>query len=152
MASSGSSTSGRNLLGLFEQQTDVGTLSRPGSCTYDDERQLYTIEGSGTNVWGEHDDFHFVWKRIAGNFIVSARADFIGAGVEPHRKFGWMVRTSLDTASANINAGVHGDGLTALQFRRVAGAPTEEVRFALTGPDVIQLERKDDTYIMSAAH
>ena len=37
MASSGSSTSSSNLLGLFEQQTDVGTVSRPGSCTYDDE-------------------------------------------------------------------------------------------------------------------
>jgi TolB protein len=152
MAASGSSTSGRNTLGLFEQQTDVGTVSRPGSCTYDAERQLYTIEGSGTNIWGDHDDFQFVWKRITGNFIVSARADFIGAGVEPHRKLGWMVRTSLDTASANVSSGVHGDGLTSLQFRRTAGAPTEEVRFAITGPDVIQLERRGDTYIMSAAH
>jgi hypothetical protein len=151
MASSGSSTSGRNTFGLFEQQTDVGTVSRPGSCRYDHGRQIYTIEGSGANIWGDRDDFHFVWKHITGNFIVSARADFVGAGVDPHRKFGWMVRTSLDSASANINAAVHGDGLTSLQFRRNAGAPTEEARSAISGPDVIQLERKGDTYIMSAA-
>ena len=90
---------------------------------------------------GDRDDFHFVWKHITGNFIVSARADFIGAGVDPHRKFGWMVRTSLDSASANINAAVHGDGLTSLQFRRNAGAPTEEARSAISGPDVVPFGR-----------
>jgi TolB protein len=152
MTASGSPSYDGNALGLFEEQTDVGTVSRPGFCVYDREQQAYTIEGSGANIWSAHDDFHYVWKRITGNFIVSARVQFIGAGVEPHRKLGWMVRTSLDPSSANMNAGVHGDGLTSLQFRRAAGAPTEEVRFAITGPDVIQLERKGDTYIMSVAH
>jgi Tol biopolymer transport system component len=151
MTSTGSSGSDRNPLGLFEQQTDVGTVSRPGSCRYDSDRQAYTIEGSGANVWGQHDAFQYVWKRMAGNFIVSARAEFMGAGVDPHRKLGWMVRASLDAGSANVSAGLHGDGLTSLQFRRAAGAPTEELRFAIGGPDVIQLERKGDTYIMSAA-
>src|SRR5215212_4320812 len=144
--------SNANALGVFEDETDVAAISRPGSCVYDAEHQAYTIEGAGANIWHAHDEFHYVWKRITGNFIVSARVHFIGAGVEPHRKLGWMVRASLDPASANINTGIHGDGLTTLQFRRAAGAPTEEVRFAITGPDVIQLERKGDTYIMSVAH
>lgn len=145
-------SSDRNALGLFEAQTDVGTVSRPGACVYDGEQQAYTIEGAGANIWGDHDDFHYVWRRMTGNVIVSARVQFIGAGVDPHRKLGWMVRASLDPSAANVNAAVHGDGLTTLQFRRAAGAPTEEVQFAITGPDVIQLERKGDTYIMSAAH
>jgi TolB protein len=46
---------------------------------------------------------------------------------------------------------VHGDGLTALQFRRTRGGATEEVRSTLQAPDVIQLERKGSTYIMSVA-
>lgn len=152
MTSSGSLASDENALGLFEQQTDVGTVSWPGSCIYDAEHQAYTVAGAGANIWHAHDDFHYVWKRITGNFIVSAQVQFVGAGVEPHRKLGWMVRTSLDPASANMNAGVHGDGLTSLQFRRAEGAPTEEVQFAITGPDVIQLERKGDMYAMSVAH
>ena len=144
--------SGANALGLFEQQTDVGALSQPGSCSYNADQQVYTIEGSGANIWGERDAFHYVWKRLTGNFVVSARAQFAGTGVDPHRKLGWMVRASLDPSSANLNAAVHGDGLTSLQFRRAAGAPTEEVRLAITGPDVVQLERKGDTYTMSVAH
>src|SRR5215207_9494841 len=111
MTSSGSLSSDQNALGLFEQQTDVGTVSRPGSCIYDAEHQVYTITGAGANIWHAHDDFHYVWKRITGNFIVSAQVQFVGAGVELHRKLGWMLRTSLDPASANMNAAVHGDGL-----------------------------------------
>src|ERR1700694_2776242 len=100
------SSSQGHTLGLFEGETDVGTVKLAGSTTYDAEQQTYTIAGGGANIWADHDDFHFIWKRMSGNFIVSARADFIGMGVEPHRKLGWMARTSLDTASANVNAGV----------------------------------------------
>src|ERR1700738_1392425 len=125
---------------MFESETDVGSVKLSGSTTYDAEQQTYAIAGGGANVWGDHDDFHFVWKRMRGTFIVSARADFVGTGVEPHRKLGWVVATSLDTDSANVNATIHGDGLTSIQFRRFTGDPTEEVRSRLVGADVIQLE------------
>jgi TolB protein len=138
-------------LGIFERQNDIGNVYKPGSATYDAEKQEYTINGSGANMWVDHDEFHFVWKRMKGDFILTTRAQFIGEGVEQHRKIGWMVRSSLDSDSAHVNAAVHGDDLTSLQFRRGKGAMTEEVRSSLKGPDVIQLERKGDTYTMSAA-
>jgi tricorn protease-like protein len=138
-------------LGIFELQQDIGKVNNAGSATYDAEKQQYTIKGSGANMWADHDEFHFVWKRMKGNFILTTRAQFIGEGVEQHRKIGWMVRSSLDSDSAHVNAAVHGDGLTSLQFRRGKGAITEEVRSSLKGADVIQLERKGDTYTMSAA-
>ena len=68
-----------------------------------------------------------------------------------HRKLGWMVRPNLAPESPHINAVVHGDGLTSLQFRRTAGAMTEEIRSELTGADVIQLERHGRRYTMSVA-
>ena len=138
-------------LGTFERQNDIGKVNRAGSATYDAERQEYSIQGSGANMWFDRDEFHFVWKRLKGNFIVTTRAEFIGKGVEQHRKIGWMVRSSLDPDSMHVNAAVHGDGLTSLQFRRVKGGPTEEARLSLNGADVIQLERKGDAYVMSAA-
>ena len=138
-------------LGQFEGQTEVGSVDAPGSCQYDVERQAYTIAGSGANIWGNHDDFHFVWKRLKGNFIVTMRAAFIGAGVNPHRKLGWMARTSLEPGSTHVSTSVHGDGMAALQFRRTPGGPTGEMRTPKPGVDVIQLERKGNTYIMSAA-
>ena len=141
----------RNTLNQFEDQTDIGNIHRPGSCTFEPKGQVYTVAGAGANIWLDHDEFHFVWKRLAGDFIVTAQTAFEGAGKNPHRKLGWMARASLDTDSAHVCTGVHGDGLLSLQFRRTQGTATEEVRAALTGADVIQLERKGATYTMSVA-
>src|SRR5258707_13935545 len=73
-------------LGLFEGQSDVGKVNQPGSVVYDDDKEEYTVAGSGTNMWADHDEFHFIWKRMKGDFILTARAAFIGKGVEAHRK------------------------------------------------------------------
>src|SRR3954464_13041422 len=141
-------------VGIFAGQSDVGHTRRPGSASYNTERQSYTIAGSGQNMWGDHDDFHFVWKRMTGNFILSTRARFSGKGVEAHRKIGWTIRPSLDSSAAHVTGALHGDGLVSLQFRRTPGATTEELKSAdsLPGADaVIQLERRDGLYIMSVA-
>ena len=138
-------------LGVFEQQSDVGDPARHGSATYDSTRQRYTVAGSGRNMWVDRDEFHFVSKRLTGDFILTARARLIGRGIEPHRKLGWTVRSSLAASSPHVTAAVHGDGLTALQWRRSAGAITEEERSAVSGADVIQLERRGETFIMSVA-
>ncbi|RYF51950.1 MAG: biopolymer transporter TolR, partial [Cytophagaceae bacterium] len=138
-------------LGLFDGHGDVGAVLKPGSATYNPQTRTYALSGSGYNVWFDHDEFQFMWKRIKGDFILYTRAALVGKGVDPHRKVGWMVRTSLDSKSPHINAVEHGDGLTSLQFRRTEGGNTEEVRSSLTGADVIQLERKGNTYTMRVA-
>jgi TolB protein len=142
-------------VGIFDAQTDVGHVRRAGSTSYDPQRQTYAVAGSGQNMWGDHDDFHFVWKRMTGNFILSTRARFIGAGVEPHRKLGWIIRPSLETSSPHVSAALHGNGLASLQFRQTTGATTEEMKSRDSLPPnsdaVIQLERRDGVYIMSVA-
>jgi len=138
-------------LGLFDAETDVGRVIHKGSTMYNPATQEYTIEGSGTNIWFNHDEFHFVWKKIKGDFLVRTTAAFIGTGVEAHRKFGWMARRSLDSSSAHINAVVHGDGLTSLQYRAATGIVTEEKKSLVTHADVVQLERRGNRFIMSVA-
>jgi hypothetical protein len=138
-------------LGLFEGQSEVGKVNQPGSAVFDDDKDEYTVAGSGSNMWGDHDEFHFVWKRMKGNFILTARAAFIGKGIEAHRKIGWIIRPGLDADSPQVSAVVHGDGLASLQFRRAKGTVTEEIRSKVTAPDVVQLERKGNTYVMAVA-
>lgn len=145
------SSSQQKTLGIFDDQTDVGQETKPGATVYDMARDEYTITGSGTNMWLGADEFHFVWKRMRGDFLLTTRARFVGKGVEAHRKIGWQVRANLDADSPHASAVVHGDGLASLQFRRSKGGNTEEVKSKLTAPDVIQLERKGNTYIMSVA-
>ena len=139
-------------VGMFDAQADVGRAK--GSAAYDPVSQAYQISGTGQNMWDTRDDFHFVWKRMTGNFILSTRARFVGAGVDPHRKIGWTIRSSLETNSPHVTAALHGDGLASLQFRRTKGGITEEEKSRDSLPDadaVIQLERRDSLYIMSVA-
>ena len=54
--------------------------------------QEYTLTAGGTNMWARRDEFHFAWKRMTGDFILQARVELLGKGVDPHRKLGWIVR------------------------------------------------------------
>jgi len=139
------------MIGLFENQADVGAVQHAGAATYDSLTQQYLVAGSGANIWFGKDEFHFLWKRMKGDFILQARGAFIGKGADPHRKWGWMIRNSLDSSAAMTSVQVHGDGLTAFQFRKSPGGNVEENRSAITAPDVIQLERRGKLYIMSVA-
>jgi TolB protein len=151
---SGSALGAQQTIGTFDSQSDVGHPRIAGTASYEPAQQKYLIAGSGQNMWGDHDDFHFVWKRMTGNFILSTRARFIGAAGDPHRKIGWTIRPSLETSAPHVTAALHGNGLMSLQFRRATGGTTEENKSRDSLPDadaVIQLERRDGVYIMSVA-
>jgi hypothetical protein len=138
-------------LGPFDGHGDVGSPKIAGSAVYNAVSQEFSLSAGGANMWAERDEFRFVWKRMTGDFILQARVEFLGEGVDPHRKAGWMVRTARDADSPYVDGVVHGDGLTSLQFRRTKGAITAQTELAVKAPDVIQLERKGGTYIFSAA-
>jgi Tol biopolymer transport system component len=138
-------------LGAFDDHGDVGSPTLAGTAAYNAFSQEYTLSAAGVNMWGPRDEFHFVWKRLSGSFIVQARVELLGTGVDAHRKLGVMVRSTLDADSPYADAVVHGDGLTSLQFRRAKGGETEEMRSATTGADVVQLERQGDRVVVRVA-
>jgi Tol biopolymer transport system component len=139
-------------LGVFDGHGDIGEVDRPGTAVYDGQKQEYLIEGSGINMWFASDEGHFLWKKLRGDFILSARVEFVGPGHAAHRKIGWMARAGLDPDSAHVSAVVHGDGLTAIQYRPARGEQTLESAIGVTGPNQVQLERRGRLYIMSVAH
>ncbi len=137
--------------GLFEDHADVGAVQTPGTFAYDPKRQVYRLSGSGTNMWAGHDEFFFAWRKLRGDFILSGDAAFVGTGGDPHRKIGWMIRRDLDPGSPYVDAALHGDGLTSLQFRTAAGGETAQLESPLSAPGFVQLERRGGRYLMSVA-
>lgn len=138
-------------LGLFEQQGDVGSPAHAGSAQYDSSRQTYLVAGGGENMWLTNDAFHFVWKKMSGDCVAAANIAWIGAGGNAHRKAGLIIRQSLAPDSPYVDAVVHGDGLTSLQFRDASGGPTREIQANLTRPSRLRLERQGDMVFMSLA-
>jgi hypothetical protein len=109
LASAPNSIAQKNNVGLFDDHGDVGNPKLPGSIVYDAQAQQYTMQGAGSNMWAAADQFHFLWKKIKGDFIISATVRFIGKGTDNHRKIGIIARDKLTTDSRYADACVHGD-------------------------------------------
>jgi TolB protein len=143
-------------LGIFEDHADVGYPKKTGSTQYDEARQVYTLTGGGYNVWFGRDEFHYLYNKLKGDFILTANFEFIGKGTDPHRKVGWMIRSSLSENASHLSAVTHGDGLTVLQWRELPGAlmrdPEDEISFPKKNLQIVQLERIGKKMTMRVAH
>ena len=139
-------------IGVFDHFTNVGSPEIAGTANYSEPTQVYRLSGSGSNIWFGQDSFSYLWKKMSGDFIIQTQFHFIGQGHELHRKTGLMIRSSQASNSSVISCTVHGDGLTSLQYRSKAGEDMKEIKFSISGPDVLQLEKKGNTFIMSVAH
>jgi Tol biopolymer transport system component len=129
-------------VGVFEGHADVGTVLHAGSARYDAAAKTYTLTGSGENMWFARDAFHFAWTTVTGDVSLTADVALGGAGKDPHRKAVLMIRQGLDPDAAYVDAAVHGDGLTALQFRDAKGANTHEVQANVPAPARVRLVRR----------
>lgn len=134
-------------LGVFEKSGDLGPATRPGTAAYSPKSETYELSSTGSGP----EDSHFAWKRMRGDFILTARAEFVGRGVGERQRMGWMVRSSLEPGAPFASATVQGDGAAALQFRRQAGSAPEVKASKATGADVIQLERKGNVFALWVA-
>ena len=139
-------------LGLFDAHGDVGNPIRQGNVTYNPATQEYLMEGAGTNMWQRIDQFHFLWKKIKGDFIITASVKFIGKGVAGHRKIGIIARDQLTTGSRYADACVHGGMplLTSLQYRLSDNDTTGQVAVSATHPTDIYFQRKGNVFTFSA--
>jgi Tol biopolymer transport system component len=135
-------------IGLFTGHTDVGTVLHPGSVQYDAARHEYTISGSGENVWATSDAFQFVWKKMEGDFTLTADISVLGQGGDPHKKAMLMARQSLDADSAYADVALHGVGLTSLQSRDAKGADTHEIQSNISAPKKLRLQKYGDEFTM----
>ncbi|HKL31145.1 MAG TPA: hypothetical protein VJ919_01355, partial [Tangfeifania sp.] len=105
---------------------NIGNPKLKGDFSFDAKEQSFRVEGAGYNVWFERDEFYFVSQEVEGDFIFSANLKFFGEGVDPHRKMGLMIRNSDAEDAVYMDAAVHGDGLTSLQYREKKGNETLE--------------------------
>lgn len=143
-------------VGIFRFSSDIGNPKNHRSSVFNKTDQVYSIKGSGYNIWFTRDELHYLYNKIKGDFILTANFSFVGKGVEPHRKTGWMLRATEDDDSPHISAVVHGDGLTLMQWRDFKGDsmkdPEDQIFAKGSSYEVIQIERAGKIIIMRAAH
>ncbi len=142
--------SGAPSLGIFEGQSDVGSVTPAGAAVYDAATGVYTLTAAGTNLWSTVDGFHLVWKKMSGDLSLSADINFpVTAGEHnPHRKAILIFRQTLDADAVYADAALHGVGLTALQSRAAKGSETTGLELNITAPRRLRITKRGDTITM----
>jgi hypothetical protein len=76
--------------GWFHQ--DIGPVGAPGMAT--DDGSTMTVAGSGTDIWGTSDEFHWVFTLTSGDFDIVARVKSV-QNVNIWTKAGVMLREQI---------------------------------------------------------
>src|SRR5262249_38150572 len=135
-----------------DSQSDIGSVVPAGTGKYDSSSGLYTLTAAGANTWYRVDDFHYLWKKASGDLALTAEVSFPAHTdnhePNPHRKGILMFRQALDPGGAYADVGVHGSGLTALQYRGERGANTQDNELNIDAPRTVRLEKRGDTFTL----
>jgi len=101
----------------------------------------YTMTASGEDIWGNSDQFHFVWKEHSGAASIIAKVESL-ENTDPFAKAGVMIRDTLEPDSANATLLITPENGVRFQFRNTTGGTTD--RFfeeGITAPQWVKLER-----------
>lgn len=141
-----------NVLGLFEGQSDVGSVMPPGTGRFSPATGTYTLTSAGANTWYHVDGFHYVWRKASGDMALTADIVFpphsYSHDPDPHRKGILMFRQTLDAGGAYAAVGAHGSGMTALQYRRERGVNTQDIELNSDAPRTVRIEKRGDLFTL----
>ena len=123
---------------------DVGTAVAEGGSSYDNG--VFTLVGSGTDIGGTADAFHYVYQSASGDYNILGRV-VTEEIVNPAAKSGIMIRNSLDPADMEASVLLTpGNGIL-FQWRGAYGGSTASATVPnVTAPYWVQLIRSANTF------
>jgi endonuclease/exonuclease/phosphatase family metal-dependent hydrolase/regulation of enolase protein 1 (concanavalin A-like superfamily) len=122
---------------------DVGAVAAAGAAT--SVNNIFTVEGSGNDVWGTADEFRFVYRQLTGDGSVVSQVSAID-NVNSWVKAGVMMRETLNANSRHAFMLVSpGKGL-AFQRRTSTGGSTSTTAASGSAPYYVKLSRSGNTF------
>jgi uncharacterized protein (TIGR03790 family) len=121
-------------------EADIGAVTARGSSIYSRATGNLTLVGSGADVGGPADAFHFIYASESGGQI-QARVSTLAA-IDDTAKAGVMFRASLDAGSPEVSLLVTPAGALGLQWRSTEGSDTEQVIVPAAVPVWVRIDRQ----------
>jgi hypothetical protein len=111
---------------------------------------VLTLTGDGTDIWGNADDFAFVYKSLTGDGSIVARVVSVGTGTNTWAKGGVMIRADLTpgaTDAYTVISGSAGNGAS-FQYRLTpnGGCVNLDATTAIPVPYWVKLTRAGSTF------
>ena len=105
---------------------DIGTVPFAGDATF--ASGTFSVTGSGADVWGTADQFHYAYTTLTGDGTIVARVASIPLNVNAWVKAGVMIRESLAAGAAHGFMLVSASKGVAFQRRPAAGGASVSTR------------------------
>ncbi|MBA3886479.1 MAG: metallophosphoesterase [Acidobacteria bacterium] len=122
---------------------DIGAVGQSGSTV--ESAGTFTVKGSGSDVWGTADGFHYTYRQLAGDGEIVARAATI-ENTDQWAKAGVMMRETLGAGSRHAFALVSPSKGLAFQRRLTTGGESVHTSGgAGTAPRWVRLVRSGST-------
>lgn len=126
-------------------QSDIGSVPLAGSGSY--SSNTFSVTGSGTDIWGTADAFHYVYSTLSGDGSIVARVASVQPGVSSWVKAGVMIRETLDAGSTQVIVLVSAAKGVAFQRRETTnGASLNTAGSSATAPHWLKLTRSGNTF------
>jgi len=141
----GSSTGGGGVTTLSNgwSSQDVGSVGVAGSASY--SGGTFTIAGSGADVWGTADEFHYASTTLSGNGQMVARVATL-QNINAWTKAGVMIRATTSAGSAYAFMLVSPSKGSAFQYRSSDGGLAASVAGpAVAAPYYVKIVRSGNT-------
>jgi regulation of enolase protein 1 (concanavalin A-like superfamily) len=121
---------------------DVGAVGAPGAAGYDGAR-VFTVRGSGADIWGTADEFHWAYTSVGGDFEVVGRVATV-QHVHDWTKAGLMIREGPAPGARHASIFATPGTVKPVSFQRRPTVNGESVHTAgaVTAPPVwLKLQR-----------
>ncbi len=123
---------------------DVGAVAAQGAAT--SVNNIFTVSGSGSDVWGTADEFRFVYRQLTGDGSIVTKVSTID-NVNAWVKAGVMMRESLSANSRHAFMMVTpGRGLAFQRRTSTGGSSVNTSGGSGTAPYYVKLTRTGSTF------
>ena len=124
-------------------ETDIGAVGVAGGTAY--ANGTFNVSGSGADVWGTADAFHFTYQALSGDGQMIARVASV-ANVNAWSKAGVMIRSSLSASSSYAFMIVSAAKGSVFQYRATSGGTAAGVTgSAIAAPYWVKIVRSGST-------
>ena len=101
------------------QTADIGNVQIEGSAVYNDGS--FTLEGAGNDIWGEQDQFRYMYQTISGDGTMIVKINSL-TNTNAWTKAGIMLRDNLSPSAAHSFLALTPSNGVAFQHRASEGA------------------------------
>jgi Right handed beta helix region len=121
---------------------DIGSVGVAGGSQINYSNGAVTVQGSGTDIWGNSDSFRFLYQTCSGDSTIIARVTSV-QNTSPWAKAAVMIRESLSADSRNTTLFLSPSNAVSLQGRILTSGVSTTVSnlYSLPAPRWIKLVR-----------